>query len=291
MWSQPPPRRISILIWAANCEQRRSGSEILLPTRRHAACEEGLVAIQRLKMEKAFQTLDILETAGLVTRYAIGGAFALSFYTKPIVTETLTSTSLQPSPQFRRIARAVKKRDDVYRTQLDRIINAVRESLEGCFVATGRRETKSFGRLQYLLKHCIDFNSELIAQPRLMTFIPCRRVLEFQPSERRENDFTPHALRLFKRSWSSDCTVSQGMPRSGCSRSSSARRSSSAICSGVSSSSNFSRSCSKTSRCSSNGSRFICSKTCVALMAGIYRGARAEQAGISSPARCTFGGG
>lgn len=37
-------------------------------------------------MEKTFQTLNELETAGLVTRYAIGGAFALSFYTEPFVT-------------------------------------------------------------------------------------------------------------------------------------------------------------------------------------------------------------
>ena len=39
-------------------------------------------------MEITFQTLIELETAGLVTRYAIGGAFALSFYTEPIATET-----------------------------------------------------------------------------------------------------------------------------------------------------------------------------------------------------------
>ncbi|HMJ88302.1 MAG TPA: hypothetical protein VK530_00715 [Candidatus Acidoferrum sp.] len=37
-------------------------------------------------MEKTFTTLNQLEAAGLVTRYAIGGAFALSFYTEPIVT-------------------------------------------------------------------------------------------------------------------------------------------------------------------------------------------------------------
>lgn len=37
-------------------------------------------------MEKTFQTLNELERAGLVTRYAIGGAFALNFYTEPVVT-------------------------------------------------------------------------------------------------------------------------------------------------------------------------------------------------------------
>jgi hypothetical protein len=60
-------------------------------------------------------------------------------------------------------------------------------------------------------------------------------------------------------------SCSQGMPRPGFSSASSARRSSSAISSGVSSS-NLSRSCSKTSRCSSNGSLSICSKTCAALI-------------------------
>lgn len=37
-------------------------------------------------MEKTFQILNELEACGLVTRYAVGGAFALSFYTEPIVT-------------------------------------------------------------------------------------------------------------------------------------------------------------------------------------------------------------
>jgi len=37
-------------------------------------------------MEKTFQTLNELEASGLVTRYAVGGAFALSFYTEPVVT-------------------------------------------------------------------------------------------------------------------------------------------------------------------------------------------------------------
>lgn len=37
-------------------------------------------------MEKTFQTLNELESAEVVWRYAVGGAFALSFYTEPIVT-------------------------------------------------------------------------------------------------------------------------------------------------------------------------------------------------------------
>jgi hypothetical protein len=37
-------------------------------------------------MQTTFQTINEVEAAGVVTRYAIGGAFALSFYTEPVVT-------------------------------------------------------------------------------------------------------------------------------------------------------------------------------------------------------------
>jgi len=40
----------------------------------------------RVSMEITFQTLNELESSGLVTRYAVGGAFALNFYTEPVVT-------------------------------------------------------------------------------------------------------------------------------------------------------------------------------------------------------------
>ena len=54
----------------------------------------------RDEMGKTFQTLNELEAASLVTRYAIGGAFALSFYTEPIVTFALRiPTGFRPKAQ------------------------------------------------------------------------------------------------------------------------------------------------------------------------------------------------
>jgi hypothetical protein len=48
-------------------------------------------------MERTFQTLNNLETEGLVTRYAVSGAFALSFYTEPVVTFDLDVFVLLPT--------------------------------------------------------------------------------------------------------------------------------------------------------------------------------------------------
>jgi len=49
-------------------------------------------------MEKTFQTLNELETAGLVTRYAIGGAMAAFFYAEAVVTEDLDAFVLLAQP-------------------------------------------------------------------------------------------------------------------------------------------------------------------------------------------------
>jgi len=190
--------------------------------------------------------------------------------TNRIVTE-FALRSFQPSAQLRRIPRAVENRNHIDGIQFNRIIDAVfAKSLKNCLVSGWRSEVKSFRGFQNLLEDCVNFNSKFVTQAWTLSFIPCCRVFKFQTGEWCENNFAFHALRLFRRSWSSACTVSHGRPRSGCCRSSSARRSNSASCSGVGSSSNLSRSCSKTSRCSSNGSFSTCSKTWAALMAAIY---------------------
>ena len=99
----------------------------------------------------------------------------------------------------------------------------------------------------------------------------------------------PETHRLARNRFSiSATTSSSGRQRSGCASARSARRSSSAICSGVSSSSNRLRSCSKTSRCSSNGSLSTCSITCVALMAAIYSFDSLAQAGFFHRANSSF---
>lgn len=83
-----------------------------------------------------------------------------------------------------------------------------------------------------------------------------------------QDDFAPQALRFFKWSCNSARTCSQGIPRSGCCRISSERRSSSAICSGVRLSSNWANSLSTrrtNSRRSVSGNFRIWSKISVTL--------------------------
>ena len=198
-----------------------------------------------------------------------------------IANETLARRLFQSPPQFRRIPCAMKNGSHIDGIQFNRIVNAVfAKFFESHFVSVGRGEAKSFRELQNLLEGGVNFPSEFFTQAGTLCFIPCCRVFKFQAGKRRENDSAFHALRLLRRSWSSACTVSHGMPRSGCCRSSSARRSNSASCSGVGSASNFSRSCSKTSRCSSNGSFSTCSMICAALMAAIYSVDSRVQAGV-----------
>ncbi len=243
-------------------------------------------------MEKTFQTLNELETAGLVTRYAIGGAFALSFYTKPIAPETLASASLQPSPQFRRIARAVPdgQHFDLVLSGIDGEVNRVRPRRRDFGLpSSGSCARKSVGLAGQGVENIAKGHVQPATDSRLVLVIPHDRLMPLPFGIRLDDDCESHFLARRRCSISAK-TCSTGLPRPGFLRASSARRSSSAICSGVSSSSNLSRSCSKTSRCSSNGSRSICSKTWAALMAGIYPGGRAEQAGISDRACCEFGG-
>jgi hypothetical protein len=49
-------------------------------------------------MEKTFRTLNELETAGLIARYAIGGAMAAFFYAEAVVTEDLDAFVLLAAP-------------------------------------------------------------------------------------------------------------------------------------------------------------------------------------------------
>ena len=236
------------------------------------------------------KTTSLMEAnfSSMIPREILKKIRQIEIRTSRIVTATLAGFSFQPSPQFRRIPRTMKNRSHIDGIQFNRIVNAVFvKSFESHFVSVGRGEAKSFGRFQNLLESGVDFHSEFLTQAGTLRFIPRCRIFKFQTGKGRKNDRALHALRLLRRSWSSACTVSHGMPRSGCCRSSSARRSNSASCSGVGSSSNFSRRCSKTSRCSSNGSFSTCSMTWAALMAAIYSFASHAQAEFS-PSRITY---
>ena len=77
------------------------------------------------RMEKTFQTLIELETAGPVTHHAIGGALALICDTEPIETETLADASLQSPLQFRRMARGVENGKHGEGIVFDREVNGI----------------------------------------------------------------------------------------------------------------------------------------------------------------------
>ena len=191
---------------------------------------------------------------------------------------------LESLPKGVRIAAWVINGEHAYFVAFDRKINSVSKARHACPAhRTGFPEEK-FRILANTLKESLDFRFKFATQSGLLLFVPRKSLQVVSSSERCEPQsphFHPKRLRASSR------TCSQGIPASGFLRNSSARRSSSAICSGVSSSSNRSRSCSKTSRCSSSGSLSICSKTWAALMPSIYPACLATQAGFC-PSRITY---
>ena len=194
--------------------------------------------------------------------------------TNRIVTATLAGFSFQPSPQLRRIPRAVPdgKNFDFKMFDVDGELNRVRPRFGHFgFPRQRRRQSKSFGVLSQSLEKRLKFIIKPPADASFTFFIPVHGIIPFPLGFGLRNDFERHLLAR-RRFLISAETSSMGVPRPGCLSASSARRSSSTICSGVSSSSNRSRSCSKTSRCSSNGSWSSCSKTWawLALMGLIY---------------------
>ncbi len=178
------------------------------------------------------------------------------------VGETLPVFSFEPSAKIEWISRPVENTNYVDGIPFDRIVDAVR--MVGKFgLARARKcQTKSVRKFQHHLEHFMDFNSKFVTQARALVVIPSHSVFKFQTCKRGKNYLPRHAFRLLRRSCSSSFTTSHGMPSSGCFRKSSARRSSSAICPGVSSSSkspNSTSIASTSSRRSASGRRLICS--------------------------------
>ena len=118
------------------------------------------------------------------------------------------------------------------------------------------------------------------SKPFRLVLVPSDRFPEFECSFGIVNDAKAHFLYLSSIS-SRNCP--QGTPRPGFLSASSARRSSSAICSGVNSSSSHSlRICSAISRRSRAGKRRSCSIISVALMPPSYRTAIARPSSVCS---------
>jgi len=189
--------------------------------------------------------------------------------TNRIVTETLLDGSFQPLAQFRRIPRAMPdgKDFDFPMFSIDGEVHRVGPRRRNFGLpGSGRGTKKSFGLVRKAVEHFAQGDIQPVAHSRLLLVIPQNRFKPVAFSFGLDSDREGHFLAR-KRSSISAKTCSTGLPRPGFFSASSARRSSSATCSGVSSGSNSSRRRSKTWYCSSNGSLWICSKTWFALMA------------------------
>ncbi len=210
---------------------------------------------------------------------------------KPGVNERVESPSLQPSAQFGRISFPVPDRADYHfgRFRLDGEINRVRPRLRhpgSSGQTTGGR--KAFGILANHSEKSPQLLGKSLAYSRLASVVESNRLRKFPFRLLFNDDPKRHCLarNLFSMSAT---TSSSGRQSSGCVKARSARRSSSATCIGVSSSSKYSlRTFSATSYCSASGKRWICSKICVALMAAIYPAGLFAQARFSAHANSSF---
>jgi|SRR5665213_2468269 len=192
--------------------------------------------------------------------------------TNRIVTATLAGFSFQPSPQFRRIPRAVKNRNHGENIILDCEVDAVcPEAFQADFAGAATHFAKEFRLKQRPIHRTKNFAGKFLTQARRFIFILVDGLEEFGLGFGLEKGIQIHHHP--KRSRISALTCSKGIPRRGFFSNSARRRSSSAVCSGVSSSSKppyFSKTFSATLCCCCGGNCSICSRISVAFMAAIY---------------------
>jgi hypothetical protein len=193
--------------------------------------------------------------------------------TNRIVNDALANFSFQSLPQFRGIPRAMPDRNhfDLAMFCVDGEINRIRPRRGHFgFVCQQRCQPKSFRILSQSLKKRAKLIIESQTKANLAFFIPINSLIPLRFRVRRSNDFESHFL-ASKRFLISTETSSTGVPRPGCFKASSARRSSSAICSGVKSGSSPCSMRSSLSFCASsirsaNGRVFAALNNSVAVM-------------------------
>lgn len=159
--------------------------------------------------------------------------------------------------------------DDI--TRLGEINAVVWKTAEACLPHGGANAPKVFRCVADRVQNRADLGFELPSETRPLLLIPCNRLCELRPSGLlKANDsahFQPKRWRMSFR------TSSHGTPLFGFFLNSSARRSSSASISGVSTSKSSPSSdqiCSATFNCSSRGKVRTCSMISAALMASMY---------------------
>jgi len=192
--------------------------------------------------------------------------------TNRLVNGSAVDISGQALAQCRRISRAVENSKDGERSVFDGKIDGVfLKAAQANFLRTSTHHLKMSWVGQRTVKRTLYFQLEFFTKSGPLRFIPSHCLLKFRKCCRLENDRQAHCQP--KRLLSLASTCSQGIPSRGFFSKSARRRSSSADCSGVSSSSkapNFSQTISATACCSARGKCSICSRISVALMALIY---------------------
>jgi len=193
--------------------------------------------------------------------------------------------SLQPPAQFRGISRAVPdgQHFDFLMLRVDGEVNRVRPRSRHCgFVRQPACQPETFRLPGKGLKCFANGNVQSLADPGFALIIEHHGLIPVAfgvgPNYDREGHFLAR-----RRSWISVKTCSTGFPRPGCFNASSARRSSSAFCSAVSSSlksPNSKSMVSISSRRSGSGIRRNSSRISVLLMASIYS--------VEMPVQATF---
>jgi hypothetical protein len=199
--------------------------------------------------------------------------------TNRLASRTRHGSLLEPVAKFGRVLASMPDSDnyDLRGFQLNGKIYRVWPTQDFGFSCSAAGARKPLRLLTNRFENIADFAGEFLAKSWLAPVVKINRLDKFLFSL--FFDDRPKCHRPVRNFLSmSAITSSNGRHRSGCAKARSARRSSSAAGSGVSSSlTNSSRICSKTARCSSAESLRNCSTTSVALMPGDYRNPQRRQ--------------
>jgi hypothetical protein len=185
-------------------------------------------------------------------------------------------------PQLAGVATRVKNRRNDNLVRFHQEVNDVRKTVRDNQTPDFSPDfAKQFRILTDSMKVVLDGSAKFLARAFAFGFIPRNPIIEFICGGIAENQ---GSLPLPYFASSRAFTVSAETMFSGCSRWSWRRLSINSASPGAGSTSNLSRSCSKTSRCSAYGSFFNCPNIWAALIASTYSAGGSAQAHIQLPA-------
>jgi hypothetical protein len=201
----------------------------------------------------------------------------------------VTGSAAGARAQRSRITRAMEDRNYANKIRLNAKVNAVFfEHLHSGLASLLADRSESFRVGEDSLESGMNLGFKTVAHARLLLVVPNDRVFKFKPRFRVQYYLAAQERALI-RSFNSARTCSHGIPLAGLRRSSSPRRSNSAICSGVGSSlkpPNSKSMALTSSRRSDSGIRRSSSRISALLMATIYSFDLSAQAAFSGRANC-----